>query len=301
MTARRPNTCGRRDAFTLVELLVVIGIIGILIAILMPVLNKINQQARAARCAANLADMGRAWRMYADANQGVCVPGRLPRIEATRSYGMGPFNAYRPRWYELLGAQVKKLANPRPTTDQDDTWLVNDPWFLCPAVPEYRNSRNYPYGYNHQFLGNARPRADGKMTNFPVKAAGIRGDTVMALDSLGTAAGKPKKDRTGYLIDGSKDEAAVLNKGYLVDPPRLTDSSDYADVKNRRPIHRSGPDARHMGMVNVVFCDGHVERRTIQSLGYLVRLDGSIAVEGPGVHNKLFSGDGTDRDPPPVR
>lgn len=53
-----------RRAFTLIELLVVISIIGVLIGIILPVLGAARQQARSARCAANLSQLGSATTMY---------------------------------------------------------------------------------------------------------------------------------------------------------------------------------------------------------------------------------------------
>jgi len=54
----------RRTAFTLVELLVVVGIIALLLTILMPSLGRASELARRAVCASHLHGLGHAWNMY---------------------------------------------------------------------------------------------------------------------------------------------------------------------------------------------------------------------------------------------
>lgn len=66
----------QRQAFTLVELLVVIGIIAILIAILLPALSKARGAAQAANCASNLRQIGIAMLMYIDDTGGKYYPAR---------------------------------------------------------------------------------------------------------------------------------------------------------------------------------------------------------------------------------
>ena len=67
MKTARSNRC---SAFTLVELLIVVGIIAVLIAMLLPALSKVREQGRQVACMANLRQLGAAMIAYAADNDG---------------------------------------------------------------------------------------------------------------------------------------------------------------------------------------------------------------------------------------
>ncbi|MBU1260773.1 MAG: type II secretion system GspH family protein [Planctomycetes bacterium] len=66
-----------QEAFTLVELLVVVAIIAILLAVLMPALQKARKQARAVICKSNLRQWGVMFSMYCEANNGRFFSGQF--------------------------------------------------------------------------------------------------------------------------------------------------------------------------------------------------------------------------------
>lgn len=79
-----------QKGFTLVELLVVIGIIALLISILLPALNRVRETANRVKCGSNLSQIGKAMLIYANENRDA-----FPRTTAsatlasTVTYGTG--------------------------------------------------------------------------------------------------------------------------------------------------------------------------------------------------------------------
>ena len=107
----------RSQAFTLVELLVVIGIIALLISILLPALNRARSQAQIIKCAAQMRGVVQAITMYCNDNKGY-----LPPIRQGDTYRIDPTNGDRLVALEMQytwddkreeGAQLGRLMKTR--------------------------------------------------------------------------------------------------------------------------------------------------------------------------------------------
>jgi prepilin-type N-terminal cleavage/methylation domain-containing protein len=94
-----------RRAFSLVELLVVIGVIALLIAMLLPALSRARAQARQTQCASQLRQVGQALFLYANGNGGY-----LPAWSGWHTYpdGANADDQPGPAWTEQLAPSFVK-------------------------------------------------------------------------------------------------------------------------------------------------------------------------------------------------
>ena len=96
----------KRHAFTLVELLVVIGIIAVLVSILLPALTRARRQAMTVQCASNMRQLAQAMLMYINDNKGVHPPAVIsPSSGAPNMYPDGI-------WWPNLLVQQKYINTP---------------------------------------------------------------------------------------------------------------------------------------------------------------------------------------------
>lgn len=111
----------RSQAFTLLELLVVIAIIAILAALILPALSRAKQRAGASTCSSNLRQLGLAFAMYCDSNTDA-----FPAPGSASIYGPQPEDWI---WWQL-GQDVNQ-SSIVPFISRFSPQL-----FRCPQDPE---------------------------------------------------------------------------------------------------------------------------------------------------------------------
>jgi prepilin-type N-terminal cleavage/methylation domain-containing protein len=161
----------RRSAFTLVELLVVIGIIAVLISILIPALTRARTSAISVQCMSNMKQVGQAALMYSMNFKGWYPPSQAAQIaggnntdEKFLDYNDGTANRYN------VGRLMAKYAGYKvPDYDATQSWTTNvtngyvspdTPCFFCPADDQPARAGEPPWPdnnllyYGHTLSGN---------------------------------------------------------------------------------------------------------------------------------------------------
>lgn len=226
----------RRDiGFTLVELLVVVGIIAVLIALLLPALGRARESARQTVCASNLRQLLTAFRMYHAENR-----QRYPRAAWV---GASPEDWIYWQVERDLGesAIARYLNRPGPEVFRCPSDDVDAHWWI------YNSPNHTPQTYRYSYIFNALfaqrlPPGTGYITRATEKMLLIEADEATVASGRWEA---------GLQYAGNTSRQDLL--GTRHDPSRWkgTFSNSYP------PYGPNRPDRHDRG--NAAFLDGHVD------------------------------------------
>jgi prepilin-type processing-associated H-X9-DG protein/prepilin-type N-terminal cleavage/methylation domain-containing protein len=195
-----------RDAFTLVELLVVISIIALLLAILMPALSKARALARAAVCLSNIKQCSTVCYLYMEDNR-----GEIP---------ITSLNLY---WPATVASEVQKIKG-----------FSTAKFEYCADRP-ITNQYAAIFGMN-ELLANLPPTPPLKIAQ--AKRAAMR---IFMSDTI------------------------CQQERYMLQPDSTNARDDWSYKLRSQDldliINGSPPWFRHSNKANMLFLDGHAERR----------------------------------------
>jgi prepilin-type N-terminal cleavage/methylation domain-containing protein/prepilin-type processing-associated H-X9-DG protein len=246
-----PHRRAGKVGFTLVELLVVIGIIAILIALMLPAVSRARASSTLLKCSTNLRAMAQAANCYAADNK-----GRYPR---EWGLGQGSWFAHQLAPYLSAPPVPAELVAINPGSDPAAwayKYFIHIKVFQCPMDPI-----NWPVQYT--------------LNSVNFDAYRDSGEYVPPLWE-GPAFYKSFPPEAAYFFERPHAAPAVYWRGInagtwgIWSPEQMTFNA--TGIPNAQPGMVAATDKHHYGRAPFSFFDGHVETRYITPGDLSVRL-----------------------------
>ena len=245
----RPLQC---RAFTLVELLVVLGIITVLLAMLLPALRKAREQANGIKCAASLRQMYAAVAMYGNDHRGYLPAARFWDNRAGSAAPILYWHDALERYVQPKNTRHESEARQAGQPEIEATWKRNSViWQGCPNW-EPREFESGP-GYGYNFFPHDPD--DGPS---------------MWIDTVSWAS----FNRGRY---HKLTEVRHRNERALIADARSSVMMSYGAWDDAKPLESQRPgtvdverhgDARNPACVNILFFGGHVRAASFRDVVY---------------------------------
>jgi prepilin-type N-terminal cleavage/methylation domain-containing protein/prepilin-type processing-associated H-X9-DG protein len=296
--ARRPFYEGRNRAnhagFTLVELLVVIGIIALLIGILLPVLNKAQEAGKAIQCASNMRTIGQQMMIYISENKGVIPPAGIiyPPSSGSTYNNVSSWDVLL-KPYANISDGMTGVVNNSAGVDYSEI-----KFYQCPDDTYIRTFSTGQYNKRSYAMVAAQPRyAQDGLSYPPTLGTGMMTDVSAAVGSL--SIGQFPGANPGFVFLKMVNVPDPTNTLLLAEQfgagnvlgHMATYSSTYGASSSCVTINTPFDQFSNMGLSrtpihsnkwNYLMCDGSVQR-----LHPIDTLDGTAA------NNGVWNGTGT--------
>jgi prepilin-type N-terminal cleavage/methylation domain-containing protein/prepilin-type processing-associated H-X9-DG protein len=263
----------RPSAFTLVELLVVIGIITVLISILLPSLGKARQAAQSTACLSNLRQIGIAFVAYTNESRGVPPPGWFATsdqpgwgqrgwfMDPPTSSGAGAYSTYfLSKWLGntkriYVCPTANELTDPNAARCAGTPFTGWQPWNITYVFPNRVFGDPLSYGYNN-WLENNRV----------LKASAVEGST--APEGFIAKITQVRNNSNVPVFADSKWGDIMTPADTNLLPPLSVQQQPYAWWMGASPYGSMATVAmqRHKDGINVVFADGSARQVGIRQL-----------------------------------